>query len=348
MTNQDVILLKVFSGGAFSGSRNEYGTSTGQGEMCRSIPDFDRDYMSYFELRDCLKGFGLKDGDRLYYLKPGYSPPNGLVLIFDDNQCNQLLSDHVGLSSCSLYIVPAPERVTTEPYPKTNPTDSIERCLVDTFRSEEIDGGEHDASIREDMAQLSADDDDSIEDETCKNTDLEEIDNSSDIELVPEHEVENKAVDVGGYIFDGDVGDDELYGLKEQQSFIQSKGKYDGTNQDQGKGKGGTKSKGSQEKRGRKPKNAAISSSQHQSQRDTLVTAPQQQRRQPRHDATSSSQQQQQMISTSQPEVQVYSQPPHDPIPMNNWYGFGMFHQVDGGPTIDRIRASRERLLKKK
>ncbi|CAO2039266.1 unnamed protein product [Urochloa humidicola] len=216
MTNQDVILLKVFTGGAFSGSLNKYGTITGQGEMCRSIPDFDRDYMSYFELRDCLKGFGLKDGDSLYYLKPGYSPPNGLVLIFYDNQCNQLLSDHVGLSSCNLYIVPAPERlVTAEPYPKSNPLETIERGLVGTFRSEEIDGGEHDASIGEDMAQLSTDGDDNNEDETYKNTYLEEIDNSSDVELVPEHEVENKAVDVGGYIFDGDVGDDELYSLKE-------------------------------------------------------------------------------------------------------------------------------------
>jgi hypothetical protein len=33
---------------------------------------------------------------------------------------------------------------------------------------------------------------------------------------------------------------------------------------------------------------------------------------------------------------------------MNNWYGIGMFHQVDGGPTIDRITASRERLFNKK
>jgi hypothetical protein len=111
---------------------------------------------------------------------------------------------------------------------------------------------------------------------------------------------------------------------------------------------GGTKIKGSQDKRGRKPKDDATSSSQQQSQHNTLITTPQKQGRKIRHGATSSSQQQPQMMSNSQCEVQFCSQPPADPISMNNWYGVGMFHQVDGGPTIDGIRASRERLLKKK
>uniref|UniRef100_K3YZL7 SWIM-type domain-containing protein n=1 Tax=Setaria italica TaxID=4555 RepID=K3YZL7_SETIT len=109
----------------------------------------------------------------------------------------------------------------------------------------------------------------------------------------------------------------------------------------------GTKTKGSQEKRGRKPKTDATSSSQQQSQHVTPITAPQKGSK-PRHDANSGSQQQPQMMSTSQPEVQLYSQPPPDPIPTNNWYGYGMLHQVDGGPTVDRIRASRERFLRKK
>lgn len=53
-------------------------------------------------------------------------------------------------------------------------------------------------------------------------------DDSSDVELVPEHELENRAVDAGGYTFDGDIGDDELYNLKKQQPAIQIKGKDDG------------------------------------------------------------------------------------------------------------------------
>lgn len=123
--------------------------------------------MSYFQLHDCLKEFGLKDGDSLYYLKLGYCPPNGLVLIFDDNQCNQLLADHVALSSCSLYIVPDPGRlVSTEPVPRNNPTQSVVRTLVDAFSPDEIGGGEDDVGGGEEMAQLSLDDDDSVEDET--------------------------------------------------------------------------------------------------------------------------------------------------------------------------------------
>ncbi|RLM78680.1 hypothetical protein C2845_PM12G22950 [Panicum miliaceum] len=361
MANQDAILLKVFRGGAFSGSSKKYGSSTDQGGEYRSIPNFDRDYMSYFELCDCLKEFGLKDGDSLYYLKPGYCPPNSLVLIFYDNQCNQLLADHAGLSSCSLFIVPNPERlVITEPDPRTNPTQTAVRSLVDAFRPEEIGGREDDDGIGEDMAQLSTDDDEIAEDETYRNIDLDETDDDlSDVELVPEHDVEKKAVDAGGYLFEGDVGDDELYILKKQQCTTQSKGKNDGTNQDKGKGKvsgkaisraekGGTKIKGSQDKRGRKPKDDATSSSQQQSQHNTPITTPQKQGRKIRHGATSSSQQQPQMMSNSQCEVQFCSQPSADPISMNNWFGVGMFHQVDGGPTIDRIRASRERSLKKK
>ncbi|RLN38843.1 hypothetical protein C2845_PM01G47850 [Panicum miliaceum] len=269
MADQDPILLKVFSGGSFSGSSKKYASSTGRSGEYRSIRYFDRDYMSYFELCDILKYFGLKDGDSLYYLKPGYCPPNGLVFIFDDNQCNQLLADHVGLSSCSLYIVPNPERlVITEPDPRTNPTQTAVRSLVDAFRPEEIGGIEDDTGIGEDMPQLSADDNKIVEDETYKNTDLDETDDvSTDVELVPEHEVENKAVDAGGYMFEGDVGDDELYILQKQQCTTQSKGKND-----KGKGKvsgrakkGGTKTKGSHDKRGRKPKDAATSSSQEQS-----------------------------------------------------------------------------------
>lgn len=239
MANQDAILLKVFRGGAFSGSSKKYGSSTDQGGEYRSIPNFDRDCMSYFELCDCLKEFGLKDGDSLYYLKPGYCPPNSLVLIFDDNQCNQLFADHAGLSCCSLFIVPNPERlVITEPDPRTNPTRTAVRSLVDAFRPEEIGGREDDDGIGEDMAQLSADDDEIAEDETYRNIDLDETDDDlSNVELVPEHEVENKDVDAGGYMFEGDVGDDELYILKKQQCTTQSKGKNDGTNQDKGKGK---------------------------------------------------------------------------------------------------------------
>nr|TKW12325.1 hypothetical protein SEVIR_5G029050v2 [Setaria viridis] len=166
MGSQSVILLKIFTC-AFSGNLKEYGSSTGRGGICRTIPDFDRDYMSYFQLHDCLKEFGLKDGDSLYYLKLGYCPPNGLVLIFDDNQCNQLLADHVALSSCSLYIVPDPGRlVSTEPVPRNNPTQSVVRTLVDAFSPDEIGGGEDDVGGGEEMAQLSLDDDDSVEDET--------------------------------------------------------------------------------------------------------------------------------------------------------------------------------------
>ncbi|KAG2628510.1 hypothetical protein PVAP13_3KG392927 [Panicum virgatum] len=153
----DAILLKVFRGSAFSDSSKKYGSSTDRGGDYRSIPDFDRDYMSYFELCDCLKEFGLKDGDSLYYLKLGYCPPNGLVLIFYDNQCNQLLVDHAGLSSCSLYIVPNPNRLT------------IARSLVDVFRPEEIGAKENDDGIGEVMAQLSADDDAIAEDSLYQN-----------------------------------------------------------------------------------------------------------------------------------------------------------------------------------
>ena len=94
--------------------------------------------------------------------------------------------------------------------------------MVDVFRPEEIGAKENDDGI-EVMAQLSADDDEIAEDETYRNTDLDETDDdSSNVELVPEHEVENKVVDAGGYMFEADVGDDELYILKKQQCTTQS------------------------------------------------------------------------------------------------------------------------------
>ena len=109
--------------------------------------------------------------------------------------------------------------------------------MVDVFRLEEIGAKENDDGI-EVMAQLSADDDEIAEDETYRNTDLDETDDdSSNVELVPEQEVENKAVDTGGYMFEGDVGDDELYISKKQQCSTQSTRKKDGANQDKGKGK---------------------------------------------------------------------------------------------------------------
>ena len=109
--------------------------------------------------------------------------------------------------------------------------------MVDVFRPEEIGAKENDDGI-EVMAQLSADDDEIAEDETYRNTDLDETDDdSSNVELVPEHEVEIKAVDTGGYMFEGDVGDDELYISKKQQRTTQSTRKKDGANQDKGKGK---------------------------------------------------------------------------------------------------------------
>nr|CAB3473089.1 unnamed protein product [Digitaria exilis] len=101
----------------------------------------------------------------------------------------------------------------------------------------EIGGGEDDIAISEYMAHLSEDDGKSVEDDTYENTDFDEIDDTSDIDLIPEHEVENKVVDSGGYIFDGDVGDDDLYSLRMRESTIQSKGKDDGMNRDEGKGK---------------------------------------------------------------------------------------------------------------
>ena len=53
--------------------------------------------------------------------------------------------------------------------------------------------------------------------------------------------------------------------------------------------RGGDQDKGSQDKRGRKPKNDATSSSQQQSQHNTLITTPQKQRRKKRNDITSTS-----------------------------------------------------------
>ncbi|GJN22912.1 hypothetical protein PR202_gb10520 [Eleusine coracana subsp. coracana] len=71
MDKKSVISLKIFIGALFSVD----GTIGGE---CKTIPDFDKDYFSYFELRDQLKDIGLKmmtgmsvdganDGERIQY-----------------------------------------------------------------------------------------------------------------------------------------------------------------------------------------------------------------------------------------------------------------------------------------
>ena len=72
MEDKFVITLKVFI-------RTIFSTDGVIGGECRTIPDVDKDHLSYFELRDKLKDIGLKNIDWLYYLKPGYHPPRGLT-----------------------------------------------------------------------------------------------------------------------------------------------------------------------------------------------------------------------------------------------------------------------------
>ncbi|GJN06068.1 hypothetical protein PR202_ga23753 [Eleusine coracana subsp. coracana] len=47
-------------------------------------------------------------------------------------------------------------------------------------------------------------------------TDGDDSAESLDVKIIAEHEIENKLVDLGGYVFEGDVGDEELYSLKKQ------------------------------------------------------------------------------------------------------------------------------------
>lgn len=160
-----MISLKIFNGCSFSKDNITY-----QGRS--SIHEFNKDYLSYLKLRDQLKEFGLKENDSLYYLKPGYFAPSGLVLLMDDNQCIQLLTDYEGKSSCSLYIVLCPTRLVMN-----------DEILVNGSGRREGS-----AAIRDIVATSNSDN--SVEDETYSA--LNEIDDySSFVEIVPDHEVEN-------------------------------------------------------------------------------------------------------------------------------------------------------------
>uniref|UniRef100_A0A0E0M0K8 Zinc finger PMZ-type domain-containing protein n=1 Tax=Oryza punctata TaxID=4537 RepID=A0A0E0M0K8_ORYPU len=212
MAKIGVIRLKIFSGCSFSKDNITY-------QGCSSIHEFDKDYMSYFKLRDRLKEFGLKENDCLYYLKPRYFAPNGLVLLMDDNQCIQLLTDHEGKNSCNLYIVPDPTRLVMN---EESPVNSH---------------GRREGSVAIEDIVATSNDEDSVEDET--HSALNETDDySSGVEIVPEHEVENMVVDAGDYIFDGDGGDDELYSVKKQHIGAKQYDKVftDGSSNDNGKG----------------------------------------------------------------------------------------------------------------
>ncbi|KAF0897425.1 hypothetical protein E2562_037203 [Oryza meyeriana var. granulata] len=88
-----------------------------------------------------------------------------------------------------------------------------------------------------DMEEISSDAD---SDETHKHSGLNETDDYTfNVEIVPKHEVENRVVEAGGYTFDGDGGDNELYYVKKQLIGVEQvgKGPTDDSTNINGKGK---------------------------------------------------------------------------------------------------------------
>ncbi|GJN09638.1 hypothetical protein PR202_ga27662 [Eleusine coracana subsp. coracana] len=156
-----------------------------------------------------LKDLGLNHEDWLYYLKPGYTTPAGLVLIMDDSQCNQLLIDHEGKDTCVLYIVTS-SMVAMREYTML----LREQEAVALGMREGVDnlGMTGDIILEEGKAEDSAANvcmrDVVLEEGTTKDDAVVEgmaettSDESSDLEIVNEHEIENRLVDATGNVFE--------------------------------------------------------------------------------------------------------------------------------------------------
>ncbi|GJN14609.1 hypothetical protein PR202_gb01455 [Eleusine coracana subsp. coracana] len=133
-------------------------------------------------------------------------PNSGLRIILDDKQCNELLRYHNGKDDCTLYIVQNPMKAMLD-HVRLLKEDNVMTEFDANDGGMEGDG-DNDRGIGDNgiidggMPETAIDGDDSVE--------------SSDVEIIAEHEIENKLVDSGGYVFKGDVRDEELYYLKKQ------------------------------------------------------------------------------------------------------------------------------------
>lgn len=81
---------------------------------CSSIYLLDRDSLKFIDLEESLLIHGYQKGDGVYYLKPSYVPPQGLVLILNDEQIKMMLDDHKTETECSLYIFARPQELVTD------------------------------------------------------------------------------------------------------------------------------------------------------------------------------------------------------------------------------------------
>ncbi|KAK3143518.1 hypothetical protein QOZ80_4AG0301310 [Eleusine coracana subsp. coracana] len=210
MEHKDVITLKVFSGALFNmDSMVDYA-------KLRTISDFDRDLMSYFKLRDQLKDCGFKEEDWLYYLKPRMNVSAGLMLITNDSQCNELLSDHEGKDTCILYIVPSP-MVAMREYARLLREDADINTLFNGCGATDLE-----SVLQEGMQENIATPNTTMRKDNTFEDGLREVvpelvsDDSYNIEVVPKHEVKNRFVDTASHVFEGDIGNEDLYILKNQ------------------------------------------------------------------------------------------------------------------------------------
>lgn len=168
--DSSLISLKVFNGVSFDGN-------PGEGSRYSTVPNIDRDMINFFDLEDMLEPYGYCKSDNIYYLKPGYAAPNGLVLVHDDIQCRLLLDDHIGKETCNIYIAPSPHRQVSSLKLGCSPSTL---CAQRPMEEVATDG---------DNGACSDDGSDSYNDQQ----DEEELNVKSD------------------YIFEGDNDDDDLY-----------------------------------------------------------------------------------------------------------------------------------------
>ncbi|TVU03184.1 hypothetical protein EJB05_51286 [Eragrostis curvula] len=76
-----------------------------------SMKFMDSRDVTWYELQENLKAHGYKWNTDLYFLIPGETPPEGMVIILGQEQVNLLMNMHKGkkkMKTCHLYIVKKP------------------------------------------------------------------------------------------------------------------------------------------------------------------------------------------------------------------------------------------------
>lgn len=67
--------------------------------------EFDKDYISFFEIEKIVKNFGHVKGDKLFYLLPHRAIQISIRPIMDDKDCMEMLACYKGKKFIDIYMV---------------------------------------------------------------------------------------------------------------------------------------------------------------------------------------------------------------------------------------------------